>query len=170
MMVFRTRKDPLVRTVDFHNVVPWEPIEFADENGNIFRCPPFKSKSDLASTPRVGWAELPPFGVYARASIPHDGGYQNWLERLRVDASDGRLNLARQLRKEAEDLMAKAAAIEADCWEIANLTKAQADTMFLDLMTADQVPTVEKEIIYEGVHLGGWKAFRDDRAMAASAK
>lgn len=163
MIAYRTRKDPLVRTVDFHNFIPWEPIEFADDKGNIFRVPPFKSRTDLASTPQLIWSKLPPFGTYARSCIPHDGGYQGWLERMKAEASDERLKAARALRQQAEELMAQAAALEADCWAPANLNKDQSDTMLLDLMTADGVDIATKEEIYEGVHLFGWKAFREDQ-------
>jgi len=155
----------LVRTVDFRNVIPWEPIEFADEHGNIFRCPPFKSKSDLASIPQPLWSTgLTPFGSWARACIPHDGGYQDWLEKLVAGPMDERLEQSRKLRSQAEWLLSQAAEIEASCWTLADLSKDDSDSMLLDLMTADQVPDEPKKLIYEGVHLGGWKAYRDDRA------
>lgn len=168
MMVWRTRPDALYRSVDFRNVVPWEPIEWGDDYGRIFRAPPFTSKSDLASTPPVIWWRLPPFSPspsrnYAKPALAHDGGYQDWLENLSVSPSDDRLKQARELRQQAEALMAQAAALEAPCWTRAHLTKDESDKMLWDLMSANQVEERTKTEIYEGVHLLGWKAFREDR-------
>jgi hypothetical protein len=36
--------------------------------------------------------------------------------------------------------------------------------LFLDCMKALGVDAIPRDEIYEGVHLGGWKAFKEDRA------
>lgn len=132
--VFHSRNDVLVRTEDGHNVVVEEPILVVRDDGAHFRVP-VGSASDGASTPAIMWPELAPFGPWWLAAVVHDAAYRGTLERQMANGS----------------------------WLKANLPKAECDTLFLDLMSALGVDQAKKETLYEGVHLCGWKAFRDDR-------
>jgi hypothetical protein len=45
------------------------------------------------------------------------------------------------------------------------LPKDRCDDLFLEAMESCGVDEILAHTIYEGVHLGGWKAFREDRNM-----
>ena len=128
-----------VETCDGRNLVFIGHLLF-DWNGKTYRVP-IGAKTDGASTPRVIWREIPPFGVYAPAAWAHDAGYQDTLEVMQPDAS----------------------------WIKASLTKDQCDQMLNDLMACLGTPEYERITIYEGVHLGGGFAFQADRDEAAKA-
>ena len=44
------------------------------------------------------------------------------------------------------------------------LAKEYCDSILNEAMEALAVPTEQRLAIYEGVHFGGWKAFREDRS------
>jgi hypothetical protein len=111
-----------------------EPVEVVTGEGDRYRVP-VGSTSDGASTPRIGWDAIPPFGPYWLAAVVHDSAYRGNLERQREDGT----------------------------WTPAMLSKNASDTLFLDLMTALGVEQGLKETIYEGVKFFAWRAFRDDR-------
>lgn len=120
-------------------------FDYVARDGRRFRAP-IGGKSDGCSTPPEIWNAmgvpwLPPFGKYWPAAFIHDGAYQNWL--LVVNA-------------------------EGIC-SAANLSKDQADALFLEIMEVLNVKLLERCAIYEGVHLCGWRAFRDDREMLSSS-
>lgn len=50
-------------------------------------------------------------------------------------------------------------------YRYSNLPKPVCDSLLLEAMEISGVGEVERMTIYEGVHLGGWKAFREDRQM-----
>lgn len=52
-----------------------EDFGYTDRNGN-FHAIPKGSKSDGASTPRVIWIDLPPFGKYWKSAVFHDFLYR----------------------------------------------------------------------------------------------
>lgn len=137
MIIFHTARQLLLRTEDGRHVWLAERIRFRRDDGAEFMME-VGTPSDMASTPQAIWSTgLAPFGTYTRATIVHDGGYQNTLLRQRTDGS----------------------------WAPANLTKDECDTLLLDCMVADGVSLAERDIIYEGVRFGGFKAFRDDRSF-----
>jgi hypothetical protein len=135
MIVFHSRNDVLVRSSDGRNFVLQEPLEVVRDDGARFRVPA-GATSDGASTPSEMWAILPPFGPWWLAAIVHDAAYRGTLERQMAN----------------------------DTWMVAMLPKEQCDLLFLDCMSALGVEQGKKEALYEGVRLGGWKAFREDRA------
>jgi Protein of unknown function (DUF1353) len=105
-------------------------------NTDLFQMP-VGAPSDGASIPQPLWSTgLAPFGIYWPAAYAHDCAYQGTLLVLR----DGG-------------------------WVPAMLTKDQSDDLLNALMFALGAPEAVRLEIYEGVHLGGWKAFRDDRSV-----
>lgn len=134
-LVFHSRGDVLVRTRDGRNVTVMEPIEVVTDTGARYRVP-VGAMSDGASTPNEVWTALPPFGEYWAAAVIHDAAYRGTLERQLANGD----------------------------WMPAWLTKDQCDTLFLDAMGALGVDQLKKETLYEGVHLAGWRAFKEDRA------
>jgi hypothetical protein len=137
MIVFHSRNDVLLRTRDGRNCEIAERIVLMTGTGEVYSVPP-GALTDGPSTPPIVWQRLPPFGIYWLAAVVHDAAYRNTLERQTVDG----------------------------LWLPANLNKDQCDTLFLDCMTALGVPQGIKEELYEGVHLFGWRSFRDDRTSA----
>jgi hypothetical protein len=80
------------------------------------------------------WITLPPFGEYWKAAVAHDAAYRGTLEVWRDSH-----------------------------WLPAMLTKDEADSLFLEIMSTLQVAEAQKAQLYEGVHLLGYRAFREDR-------
>jgi len=101
---------------------------------------PAGSVSDGASTPEPLWSlGLAPFGVYWPAAFAHDCAYRGTL----------------QVQSGME-------------WIPANLTKAESDDLLSALMFSLGVVDKDRITIYEGVHLAGWKAFREDRQVQSA--
>lgn len=162
--VFDSRIDPLLRTHDGRDCTAAEPAECVGEDKSRLRFPR-GAASNMADIPQILWsAGLTPAGPWMRASLFHDGGYRNTLLRMLAGADMAVWRKARELRQQAEALMDQADALEASSWAPANLNKPQSDDLILGLMIADGVPIPIREAIYEGVKLGGVRAFRDDRA------
>lgn len=118
-------------------------FDYVARDGRRFRAP-IGAISDGASTPPELWTLLgqqwlAPFGSYWPAVFIHDGGYRNWLELV---TADGKASPA-------------------------NLTRDQADELCKEIMELLDVPLGERCAIYEGIHLLGWSAFRQDRKAAA---
>lgn len=137
MGVFHSRQDLLVRTSDGRNVALQEPLEYISDTGSHYRAP-IGTTSDGASTPPELWPKIPPFGSYWLPAVLHDAAYRGTLE---VWTDTG--------------------------WKLAMLTKDQSDALLLEAMTTLRVEDGIKKLIYEGVHLFGQKAFRDDRVVTA---
>ena len=134
-----------VKSSDGRHFTLTAPLDYITRDGRRFRAP-IGSKSDGCSTPPEIWnamgvAWLPPFGKYWPAAFFHDGAYQNWLLLVNADG------ICRQ----------------------ADLTKDQADDLFAEIMEVLNVKFFERSAIYEGVHLCGWRAFREDREDVAAS-
>lgn len=110
-----------VETSDGRNVIVLEPFDFVDSKGNKYTVPA-GTTSDGASTPRLLWRELPPFGVYWLAAVFHD-----WLFRD------------------------------------TKFPEHQCNALLLEAMVSLNVPLLERQAIFEGVSLGGWASFAEDR-------
>lgn len=96
---------------------------------------PSGATSDGASTPQAIWNIIPPFGSYWKAAFLHDCAYRNTLQVLQDDGS----------------------------WVRARVTKDVADLLLLEAMELLGTHEATRVEIYEGVKLGGWKSFEDDR-------
>ena len=91
--------------------------------------------TDYASVPRIFWSIYPPDGSYTEAAIIHDALYF-YQAQSRTGCALG--------------------AAEPAAYPI---TRAQADTVFLEAMAALGVPAVRRRILYSSVRAGGWLAW-----------
>ena len=133
-MPFKSRADLLVRTSDGRNVILQEPLEFVRGSDMVIFRAPAGSASDGISTPSEIWLHFPPFGTWWRAGIIHDAAYRDTLEVFQ----DGQ-------------------------WVKAHLSKDDSDQLFLEAMASLGVGEMDRNTIYQGVHLAGARAFHDDR-------
>jgi hypothetical protein len=129
-------------TQDFrhHVLVEAKQIKVAYDDGSeaLFQIP-VGAPSDLASTPPIIWTKLgfewlPPFGDYAPDCYAHDSAYNGSLEVW--NGTD---------------------------WVKAMLSKEDSDDLLFALMTGAGVNPLKAREIYDGVHIGGQKAFDEDR-------
>jgi hypothetical protein len=125
-----------VETSDGRHVTLLGDIDFRAPNTALFRLPK-GAESDGASTPRLLWIDLPPFGAYWRAAVLHDLAYRDLLLWLNPHTT---------------------------LWQKASLTKSQCDALFLAAMMLDRVTAINRDRLYQGVHLAGWRSFKEDRA------
>jgi hypothetical protein len=102
-------------------------------------CLPAGAASDGASTPPAVWPLVPPFGSYWPAAYLHDTAYRNTLL-----AFNGRM------------------------FAPANLPKEKCDALLLEAMESLGVSAVERQLIYDGVVLGGTSSFDQDRASSGA--
>ncbi len=123
-----------VVTLDGRRFTLFKPIVYIARDGTVYVMPE-GAQTDGASTPQAIWDVLPPFGQYWLAALLHDCAYQNTLQ---IEGKDSMLS-------------------------IANLTKEQSDSLLKEAMESLGVHEADVETIYQGVHIGGFKAFRDDR-------
>ena len=110
-----------VETSDGRNCVLLEPLVYVRMTGEIITVPA-GTTTDGASTPRLLWRLIPPFGRYWPAAVLHDYLYR-----------------------------------------FTDRPKDVCDSILREAMLSLGVDEVTTETIYEGVNLGGWKAFREDR-------
>ena len=80
------------------------------------------------------WVHYPPFGPWWLAGVIHDAAYRGSLEVLR----DG-------------------------SWSKALLSKDDSDNLFLEALESLGVSLTDRTLLYQGVHIGGWKAFDKNR-------
>ena len=134
----------LFKTIsDFQQFKLLEEIRYGATDGTQYLIPLYAS-SDLASTPQAVWGALlflVPNGWYAVSAFLHDSAFQNTL--LVEDANGIR--------------------------RLANLTEAQANDLLLEAMhwqkpTPTDFERLQMNAIYEGVAIGGWNAFKEDRS------
>ncbi len=62
-------------TADGHFIILLEPLIYTTDAGEIITAP-IGTRSDGASTPRVLWPVIPPFGSYWLATVLHDYLYR----------------------------------------------------------------------------------------------
>lgn len=136
------RPQLLVKTTDGRHFELLASLDYVARDGRRFRVP-MGATSDGCSTPPELWALmgkqwLAPFGTYWPAAVIHDAAYRN---SLRLVTNDG-------------------------VGSPANLAKDECDALFLEIMEYLGTSVGERSAIYEGVHLLGWGAFREDREAA----
>ena len=140
---FQNNDWSVMESGDFRNVKLLKPEDFLARNGTLYRLP-YGASSDLASTPKAVWGAplfLIPCGWYAHAAFGHDCGYQNTLLIVLPDGSTVK----------------------------ARLSKAECDSLLLEMMQSlkpepTSFETLQMNAIYDGVALGGWHAFKEDRS------
>jgi hypothetical protein len=122
-----------------------KPVFYLSLDGTLYEIPPFQP-TDYASAPPALWGPplfLIPYGWWSLPALGHDSAFQNSL--LAVN-SDGLKHLAFP---------------GAD-------TEGACNVLLLEMMKAikPNPTTFEKlqmDAIYEGVTIGGWHAFKEDR-------
>lgn len=113
-------------------------LDYIARNGTYLRCPP-GTITNGASTPRIMWSEIPPFGLYYLGTILHDAAYGN---QLQIRQNDGTFTLA-------------------------NLAKGQCDQLLLEAMETLGVNQEERAAIFEGVNVFGQQYYDDARKTTA---
>lgn len=132
---------------DFEQFKLLEDVDFFTADGRHFRLPKY-APSDLASTPPAVWGPplfLPPCGWYGPSVYGHDCAYQNTLLEVVEDALGNEVVRKANLDKPTSDALCR----EMLHWQKPNPTPSEATQI---------------EAIYEGVTLGGWHAFQEDRS------
>jgi len=126
-----------LRTYDGRNIVLAEPMNYTALDGTIYRAES-GSPSDGASTPPILWGapfNLPPFGDYFPAAIFHDEAYKRRLLKASPTGNG---------------------------FVPAALTKEQSDDLLKEIMQRCGVSDRVVFDIYQGVHLGGFEAWKED--------
>jgi hypothetical protein len=94
--------------------------------------------TDFASIPKILWNILPPVGTYGKAAVVHDYLYRK-----------GEVSL--------ECLICE------DGHPVRMVTRKEADFRFREAMQVLGTDFLVRWIIWAGVRMGGWWAFREDR-------
>lgn len=85
-MIGFSEESLFVSTPDGLNFTLCMAFTFTRKNGEAITVP-IGTKSDGASTPRLIWREIPPFGIYWRAAFLHDYLYRD-TERPKAECDD----------------------------------------------------------------------------------
>lgn len=144
MTGFQTVDFEVIASVDFSTSKFLKPVGFISKSGRHFQIP-FCQPTDFASIPSAFWGAplfLIPFGWWCLPAGIHDSAFQNLLEEV---MPDGTIQLAKiQTEAECNDLILEA------------------------MQSIKPNPTIfekaQMDAIYEGVTLGGWHAFKQDRS------
>ena len=139
---FSTQLVKIIFATDLSCAKALEPMRYQSFDGTVYEIP-YCQPTDFASTPPLTWGPplyLIPTGWWAIPAMGHDAAFQNTLLVVNEDGSKTK----------------------------ANLTEQQCNALFLEMMQAIKPnPTLfeklQMEAIYEGVTIGGWHAFKEDR-------
>lgn len=144
---FSTQQIQIIFASDLSCAKTLAPVRFTDTDGAIYEVPACQP-TDFASTPPTTWGfplYLIPTGWWAIPALFHDSAFQNLLRIIRshLDGSES--------------------------WIPANLTEQESNDLLKRMMqTIKPTPTLHERLqldaIYEGVTLGGWHAFKEDRS------
>lgn len=144
---FQTRYVESVCNQDGRNWVLLTPLIYQTRGGLVYVIPR-GARTDGASTPAVIWGDIPPFGTYWQSAVLHDSAYQNTLRRWPAGFTPLSGTLTHQ---------------EAAEMPLASLLRDDADLLLREAMELSGVDEITRNVIYQGVKLGGRKAFTDDR-------
>ena len=92
--------------------------------------------TDFASIPRPLWWLLPKWGKYGKAAVIHDYLYKRKKARITTSSKVG------------------------DRWYEVPITRKEADRIMLQAMEVSNTPRWQKFLIYAGIRMGGWLAWR----------
>lgn len=108
-----------------------KPFTFRSPSLGLIRVEP-GFDTDYASVPRVFWSIYPPDGDYRAAAVVHDWLYWNQspIEGGHDSVPPFGIPLA--------------------------ITREQADTVFLEALTALGIPWLRRHVLHKAVRLGGW--------------
>lgn len=113
---------------------------------------PLGFESDRASVPRVFWNIIPPMGKYSIPALIHDLLYRIHVIRAWKPCEEG---IPRTVYKNGEWSQTE------DLWTTVDTpcSKAQADTIFLELMILYRVSKWRRQIMYRSVKWFGKKSW-----------
>jgi hypothetical protein len=104
--------------------------------------------TDFASIPRLLWNILPPTGSYGKAAVVHDRLYKT----RRVCKP----------RRMGTSAFLCGSVLCPICGVLRPVTRAEADATLFEAMSVLNVPAATRWVIYLGVRIGGWWAWRQD--------
>ena len=130
--------------IDFSVSRLLQAVDYVAQDGTHYRIP-FAQPTDFASIPPALWGPplfLIPYGWYSLPAVGHDALYQNLMLVVYPDGSTS----------------------------LANRTEQQSNDLLLEMMHVIRpIPTefekLQMDAIYEGVTIGGWHAFKQDRSV-----
>ena len=108
------------------------PFTFRSPSLGVIRVEP-GFDTDYASVPRIFWSIYPPDGDYRAAAVIHD-----WLYWNQSPIEGGH----------------DAAPLDL------SITREQADTVFMEALTALGVPWLRRHVLHKAVRLGGWMPWK----------
>ena len=140
---FTTTECEIIFNGDFSVSKLLKPIDYVSRAGVQYRIP-FCTPTDFASTPKAVWGfplYLIPTGWWAIPAVGHDAAFKNLLLVVNADGSTA----------------------------LANLTEQASNDLLREMMQAVKPnPTLlessQMKAIFEGVTVGGWHAFKEDRS------
>jgi len=120
-----------------------EAVRYQAKDGTLYEIPEY-CPTDFASTPRETWGPplfLIPTGWWCLAVGGHDAAYRNLLLIVQTDGTK----------------------------HLADLTEFESNDLLLEMMESlkpnpTPLERAQMDAIYAGVTLGGWHAFKEDRA------
>ena len=133
-LVFRGGCELEVRTRNGRDCALLTEKQILDDRGNLYRMP-VGATSDGASTPRLVWSVIPPFGPWWPAAFLHD---QCFRKRLEILTTAG--------------------------WTVCDFSQDESDDFINAAMFACGVDELTRAIIYKALRAFGASAFREDRA------
>jgi hypothetical protein len=107
--------------------------EIGHEGSNSFVAPGTGFVTDFASIPRPLWWLLPKWGKYGKAAVIHDFLYRNHFYEVKT---------------------ALGAFLKVPCG------RKRADQIMLEAMEVSNTPKWQQYLIYAGLRIGGWIAWR----------
>jgi len=139
---FQTVDFSVMCCIDFSVSRLLKSVDYVALDGTQYRIP-FAQPTDFASIPQALWGPpllLIPYGWYSLPAAGHDALYQNLML---VVAADGSTSLA-------------------------NRTEQQSNDLLLEMMRAikpspTDFESLQMHAIYDGVAVGGWHAYKQDR-------
>ena len=126
-------------TLDGLNWTVSKPLWYTTADGRVYRVRP-GATTDGPSVPQAAESLLSRTGPQWLCGVLHDAAYR---EALEVQEADGG-------------------------WSPANLTKAEADSLFREALLAQGLSVEKADIFYEAVHVFGEGAFEEDRKQTAT--
>jgi hypothetical protein len=109
--------------------------DIGSEGSNEFIEVPVGFMTDFASVPRLFWVILPQWGIYGNAAVIHD--FCHWQQQI--------------TKKKGKKFVTK------------NISRKQADKIFLEGMAVLQVPFYHKYTLYLAVRAFGWRHWRTNQ-------
>ena len=140
---FSTQDIEIIFASDLSCAKTLQAIRWISPDGITYEFPQFQP-TDFASTPKEVWGfplYLIPTGWWAIPALGHDSFFQNLALVVNLDGTK----------------------------QLANLTEAMSNQRLLEMMQSIKPnPTIfektQMDAIFEGVTLGGWHAYKQDRS------